>query len=170
MYGRLSKETLYLRYMALYQPGIKDMQAVCEMPASEGAALVAQRSDTNGTIIDLAYYRFDRNHSDGSPEFAIVVEDGFQGRGVGKALLKHLCRQVAAMGVKTMNASIHPRNRRMRHLLYRTDYPFDEHAGPDTVEAAIHLQPGFAAGRRNWFGHGRHTDPFAGLDLEPAAW
>ncbi|BBO69669.1 hypothetical protein DSCA_35990 [Desulfosarcina alkanivorans] len=166
MHRRLSKETLYFRYLTLYQPGIKDMQAVCDMPPSEGAALVAQRNDTDGTIIGLAYYRFDRSYPDGRPEFAIVVEDGFQGRGVGKALLKRLCRSAAALGLKTLNASIHPQNRRMRHLLWRTDYPFDEHEASDTVEAAIHLQPGPAAGPRRSFGNGRLADPFAGLDLE----
>lgn len=166
MHGRLSKETLYFRYLALYRPGTGDMQAVCSMPDSDGAALVAQRSDTDGTIIGLAYYRFDRNHPDRRPEFAIVVEDRFQGRGVGKALLKHLCRHAAAMGIRTLNATIHPGNRRMRNLLYRVDYPFDEHAGSDTIEAAIHLQPGLTFSQRHLSDHGRLADPFAGLDME----
>ena len=53
MHQRLSKETLYFRYLAPYQPAIKEMETVCTLSGTEGAAFVAQRNDPKGTIIGL---------------------------------------------------------------------------------------------------------------------
>lgn len=163
MHERLSKETIYFRYMAPYRPTMAEMKTVCGLKASAGAAFVAQHKDKDDTIVGLAYYRFDPNHPDENPEFAIVVEDRFQGRGIGKALLQQLCRHAATAGVRQLNASILSRNRRMRNLLYRADYPFDERIQYDTVEATVDLQPDTSFSSNGFFDHRRLADHFAGL-------
>ena len=165
MHKRLTRKTLYFRYLALHQPTVKEMETVCNLSGRLGAAIVVQRKNPQRTIIALAYYRLNPIHLDKPPELAIVVEDRFQGMGVGKALLKYLCQQAAATGIKTILASIHPQNHRMRHLLYHSAYPFDQSIDDSTLEATIHLRPDAAFGRRRLFNPSRLADPYAGLDL-----
>lgn len=140
------------------------MEAVIDMTPIEGAAFVAQRNN-DALIIGLAYYHFDPTHPTHSPEFAIVVEDRFQGHGVGKALLKHLCRHAEFMGIKALFAFIHRQNRRMRYLLHRTEYPFEECNDGNTVEAIIHLRPEKTYRRIGPFDYTHPADLFAGFGL-----
>ena len=165
MHQRLSKETLFYRYLALRRPTITEMETICSLSVSEGAAFVAQRKDKSDTIVGLVYYRFDPTHPKENPEFAIVVEDRFQGCGIGKALLKYLCRYAAEIGINGLNASIHPLNRRMRSLLNRADHRVTEKTGFDKVEATVHLQSDTAVSGNGFFGLKGLADPLAGLNI-----
>lgn len=165
MHQRLSRESLYLRYLAYRRPTMDEMITVCGLSVGEGAAFVAQRKDKDDEIVGLAYYRFDPHQSDENPEFAIVVEDRYQGRGIGKALLKGLIRHAAADGVRQLKASIHSRNRPMIGLLYHMEYPLNARTTYDTIEATIDLQSAKESSSNGFFGFRHLADPFAGLHL-----
>jgi RimJ/RimL family protein N-acetyltransferase len=151
--------------IGIWMHTVKEMETICSLSGRQGAAIVVQQKNPPGTIIALAYYRLNPILPGKPPELAIVVEDRFQGMGVGKALLKHLFQQAAATGIKTILAFTHPQNHRMRHLLYHSAYPFDQSIDNCTLEATIHLRPDAALGRRPLFNPNPLADPYAGLDL-----
>ena len=53
----------------------------------------------------------------GEAEMAIVMEDGWQSRGVGKALLRELAADAGRRGVETFVGSVLPDNRPMLGLI-----------------------------------------------------
>jgi RimJ/RimL family protein N-acetyltransferase len=145
MHRRLSKQTLYFRYLAPIRPSMIEMRTLCSLSVAEGAAFVALCKEKDEAIVGLAYYRFDPNHPDENPEFAIVVEDQFQGSGLGKVLLTHLCRYAENGGFCGLNATIHVDNHRMRNLLYRIGYPSVEYPEYGTMAATVYLHSCAAA-------------------------
>jgi GNAT superfamily N-acetyltransferase len=56
-------------------------------------------------------------------EFAITIADALQGRGVGRALLKHLVRCARKLGISRLEASVLPQNARMSNLLHGSGLP-----------------------------------------------
>lgn len=139
MHQRLSRETLYLRFLAPRRPSITELAEVCNLGAENGAAVVIQRDEGDRSIVGLAYYCVDEAHPQEPPEFTIVVEDRFQGAGMGKALLKHLYRHAVEAGVRRLNATVLPHNTRMRHLLHCAGVPVSERTATDTIEATVYL-------------------------------
>ena len=101
----------------------------------------------------------------GPAELALVVDDSFQGGGVGKALLDRLCRHAKASGQRALFASIHPQNHRMRHLIHCTAYASNERIFPDMVEVWLRLDSKNKAKRGRSFGFGTRKSLFSGLDL-----
>jgi GNAT superfamily N-acetyltransferase len=165
MHAGLSKETLFFRYFMLRHPDMAEMEKVCRLSPYEGAAFVAQIDHSKGPILGLAYYQFDPGIPGKGPELAMVVDDQYQGHGVGKALLQYLCRHAAAQGCRTVFAAVHPQNVRMRRLLQGISYPVEQRHGVEVVESAILLKSGSACQKPDSVKAGFHVNPFVGLDL-----
>jgi GNAT superfamily N-acetyltransferase len=72
--------------------------------------------------------------SDDSAEVAIVVEDAFQGRGIGGALFRRLVGCASARGIHAFTGDAGTENDRVVGMLRR--------GGP-----AVRLQPGYASAR-----------------------
>jgi GNAT superfamily N-acetyltransferase len=71
-----------------------------------------------GEVIGVA--RYDRSPADPSTaELAIVVEDDWQGLGVGRQLLAELTRLAAQRGVAVLTATVQPDNERVLGLIRR---------------------------------------------------
>ena len=63
--------------------------------------------------------RYLREVDDSRCEFAIVVDDEWQGRGLAKAILTHLIDHARTVGLRTMVGYIHAQNLRMLHFIRR---------------------------------------------------
>jgi L-amino acid N-acyltransferase YncA len=65
-------------------------------------------------------------------EFAIVVEDGCQARGIGKLLLSALAKRAGQEGIKTFTGAVLGENRRMfglvRSVFERIGYAMEDGA------------------------------------------
>jgi acetyltransferase len=75
-------------------------------------ALVAQVEDE---IVGVA--RYDREAASGEAEFGLMIEDGWQQRGLGKRLLGRLVAQARRHEVSTFTAFIQGENRRALRLV-----------------------------------------------------
>ena len=67
--------------------------------------------------------RFDRDHGDDRAEYAGIVADQWQGRGLGTALTRHLVDAATARGVRRFDAIVLPDNARMLGLLHDLALP-----------------------------------------------
>jgi GNAT superfamily N-acetyltransferase len=111
---RLSEETIYRRFLAPQRRLPDDLvHRLVEVDHKLRDALVAIVDDE---IIGVA--RYDCSTAEPtSAEFALVVEDGWQGRGVGSRLLDEIIILTVRCGVHTLTASVLTENTQMLAML-----------------------------------------------------
>ena len=112
MFSRASSETIYLRFHIPYPEVPKPMLALMldvDPPNKESLVSVVGEE-----IVGHAMYV--RLEDTTKAEMAIVVEDGWQSRGVGRLLLSELVRGARLQGVETFVAEVLLENRRMLGL------------------------------------------------------
>lgn len=126
-HGRLSPESVYLRYFEL-KPTLsdRDLAYLTELDFRRRVALVASLSPSaDAPIVGVA--RFDVLPGEpGEPvraELGIVVEDAHQNRGIGTVLLKHLLGIAHDQGVNEITAEVLPQNTRMLELVAGSGVP-----------------------------------------------
>ena len=112
MFSRASSETIYRRFHLTYPVVPEQMLALMLDPdRHDGGSLVAVVEEE---IVGHAMYA---RLGDGSEvEMAIVVEDGWQSKGVGKSLLFELAQRARLRGVDTLIGQVLGENRRMLGL------------------------------------------------------
>jgi GNAT superfamily N-acetyltransferase len=116
LWSRLSPETIYRRF---HSPVRRLPPAVAhhlvEVDHDRREALVAVVGDD---VVGVA--RYDRSPGDPTTaEFAVLVEDAWQGVGLGRQLLLEITELAARRGVRTVAASVQADNDRMLHLIRR---------------------------------------------------
>ena len=116
LWPRLSPDTVYRRF---HSP-------IHGLPAETVTRLVTVDHDrreavaaiVGGEVIGVA--RYDRSPSDPSTaEFAILVDDAWQGMGLGRQLLTELVELASARGVATLTATVQRDNDRVIALIRR---------------------------------------------------
>ena len=116
LWPRLSPDTVYRRF---HSP-------VHELPPETVRRLVTVDHDrreavaavVGGEVVGVA--RYDRLPADPSTaEFAILVEDAWQGAGLGRQLLIELVELAAARGIATLTATVQRDNDRVIRLIRR---------------------------------------------------
>ncbi|MGH3149021.1 MAG: GNAT family N-acetyltransferase [Rubrobacter sp.] len=113
MFSRASAETIYRRFLSPYRAVPERMLALMlEGDHHDKESLVAV---ADGEIVGHAMYARLGNGTEA--EMAIVVEDGWQSRGVGKSLLRELAEDARSRGVETFVGMVLPENRRMLGLI-----------------------------------------------------
>jgi GNAT superfamily N-acetyltransferase len=70
----------------------------------------------------IAIVQYDRSAAT-SGEIGCLVEDGWQGLGVGTALLQHLAEYAHSCGIETLTAVTMASNQRMLNLLRHSGFP-----------------------------------------------
>jgi GNAT superfamily N-acetyltransferase len=116
LWPRLSRETIYRRFHApVRRIPAETVRRLVEVDHDLREAVVAV---VGGEVVGVA--RYDRSPSDpATAEFAIVVEDAWQGFGLGRQLLGELAALAAARGVEVFTATVQPDNDRVLGLIRR---------------------------------------------------
>lgn len=137
LWPRLSRDTVYRRFHsplhALPAETVRRLVTVDHDRREAVAAIVG------GEIVGVA--RYDRSPEDPtSAEFAILVEDAWQGMGLGRQLLTELIDLAADRGVTTLTATVQRDNERVigliRRLLPRSTFTGDS----DVLDVRSRLQ------------------------------
>ena len=141
MHRRLSPGSVYYRYLRAYTPTLHDWQQICQLQEQkQGAALVAATAEPWEKIMGLAYYVINPAYRQ-TAEPAILVEDRFQGLGLGRILFHQLSRLAQSNHVHTFDALVHAGNQAILRLIQGTGYPFTTELAYGTREVRISLQP-----------------------------
>ena len=113
MFSRVSPETIYRRFHIPY-PDVPErtlaLMLDADHPDKESLVAVAQEEEIVGHAM---YVRLGGTEE---AEMAIVVEDGWQSKGVGKSLLSELAERARLRGIGTFTAEVLGENRRMLGL------------------------------------------------------
>jgi len=145
LHQRLSQSSLYYRYLQLHRPTLQEMERISSLRADQGFALVAEIVGSDPALVALAFFVQEDDRSLHA-EPAIIVDDRFQGRGLGKIMFVYLCRLAGDRRIAVLHAYIHRDNQGMRKILERIGYPVQLYPGNEIIEADIILQPQLGLG------------------------
>jgi RimJ/RimL family protein N-acetyltransferase/predicted amino acid-binding ACT domain protein len=136
MHARCSVESRRRRYFSA-RHGIPErfLRAFCDR--AYGLTVAAEGPD--GSILALANLMYTLDPGVG--ELALLVEDGWQGRGIGSALARRLLVVAHEEGLAQVRAAVLADNSRMRALLGGLGGRFQRSDDPRVLEARIALGP-----------------------------
>ena len=142
--GRSSSRSVYLRYFGpMKELSEAQSQRFAEVDGVRRYALVALDPEDDGEIV--AVVRYDRERQTGTAEYAALVEDRFQGRGLGLCLTKRLVEAARGHGIDRLHALVLPENTSMLHLLRSLNLPERQHWREGVEHVEIDLRPEAAA-------------------------
>ena len=114
LYDRLSPESAYQRFFTVMQRLPADWaRTLAAVDHERQDAIVAV--DVDGGLVGVARYGCDAGSDEA--EIALVVEDAWQGRGLGTTLLEALLAQAGSRGLTRFRAYVLAGNRRMLRLV-----------------------------------------------------
>lgn len=135
---RLSESSIYSRHFG-FVPELSDAQAhyFTNVDGVNRCAVVALDPERPHDIV--AVVRFDRESGSDVAEYAALVEDRWQGRGVGIGLTRLLVEAARERGVRRLYALVMPGNVRMVRLLKSLQLPTTAGFvdGTDRVEVTL---------------------------------
>ena len=132
--SRLSHRTKYLRFHSVPKLGREDAIRFCSVDYDNAFAFVAEvLRDRRQDIIAIGrYYRIPHKTS---AEVAFVIEDAYQGKGIGTKLMEWLANVARDNGITTFEASVLAENRGMMSVF--KDYGF--HVSSEREEDAYRI-------------------------------
>jgi GNAT superfamily N-acetyltransferase len=116
LWPRLSRDTVYRRFHSpLHTLPAETVRRLVTVDHDRREAVAAI---VGGEVVGVA--RYDRSSEDpATAEFAILVEDAWQGMGLGRQLLTELIALAAERGVTTLTATVQRDNDRVIGLIRR---------------------------------------------------
>jgi RimJ/RimL family protein N-acetyltransferase len=134
LYERLSRRSAYQRFFTVRRELPRDWyHAFANVDYASRLALVAERETVAGTRL-IGVGRYEPSEEPDAAEVAIVVEDGWQGRGLGAILLDEVLRAAETRGIHRFRAYVLADNQPMLRLL-ATHTRVDERKVEDGVVA-----------------------------------
>jgi GNAT superfamily N-acetyltransferase len=140
-HSRLSERSIYRRFFQLL-PVLSEERAeyFTHLDHVTRHAVVALDPARPEEIVGVA--RYDLDEGTGGAEYAVIVEDRWQNRGIGWYLTLRLIRDALANGLASFYAYVLPENRPMLNLFHDLELPVRERRQPDgLVRVEIDLRP-----------------------------
>jgi RimJ/RimL family protein N-acetyltransferase len=119
LYDRLSRDTAYHRFFTVMKRLPPDWaQVLATVDYRRRLALVVEPDDAHGVEI-IAVGRYEPTDEPDTVEVAFVVQDRWQGLGLGTTLVREVLDAAAARGLRRFRAYVLADNRRMLDLIMR---------------------------------------------------
>ena len=114
----LSDESKYFRFMNTFQELSQEMLVrLTQIDYHNEMALVAVRMDNGVEREQIGVVRYATNVDKRSCEFALTVADDWQGRGIGRQLMKDLMDVARTRDLETIEGQVLANNKRMLKLM-----------------------------------------------------
>lgn len=141
--SKLSLRTKYLRFHHVPTLGLEDAIRFCTVDYKNTFAFVAEvlREQRRDIVAIGRYYRLPNKYS---AEVAFVIEDAYQGRGIGTKLMEWLANVARDNSITTFEAEVLAENEEMMTVF--RDYGF--HITSELEEGAYHVAFPIARTRR----------------------
>jgi acetate---CoA ligase (ADP-forming) len=141
LHTRLSAESIRLRFFAAHPALSKDeVQRLTEHRDPDHLALVAERGDS---LVAVAQY--DREPGQDEAEVAFVVDDAYQGLGLGTLLLEHLAAAGRSHGIRRFVAVTLGENRAMLDVFRHAGFAPRMTRAEGEVHVVLDIEPSRAA-------------------------
>lgn len=140
--SRVSRESLQMRFMAaVSQVSLNVIKDLCSSDFKINGCLLAKTTDDTGSkVIGMGNYLAAGNSN--SAELALLIEDEYQGRGIGTLLLERLAGLAAANGFVEFEAEVLSDNQTMINVFKSSG--FQTHQVWDSGIVHIELPVGSA--------------------------
>jgi len=142
-HAELTEETVYSRYfehLGLSQRTAHErLTRICFNDYDREIALVAEEPDAAGGPRIVAVGRLSKEHARPAAEFAVLVADRWQRRGLGAELLRRLVAVGRDEGLERLYAEMLAGNMAMRHTAEAAGFTIVEEAPASTVKAELTL-------------------------------
>lgn len=138
---RLSPQSIFYR-MLEYRTTISDEEArwLCDVDGQNRVAMAATLGDgTEEVIIAVARYGIDPKGTPDMAEAAVVVEDVYQKRGLGKILVSRLVEYARTHGVQRFVATIHVNNDAILRFINYSGFKVDRKFNGGAWDVVIYL-------------------------------
>jgi acetyltransferase len=140
----LSEQSVYLRYfhaLKLSQRVTHErLTRICLIDYDRDMALVADREEpTTGEHEILGVGRLSKRPGTDEAEFALLIRDGFQGRGLGTALLRQLIAFARDERLLRVVADILPQNHIMQRIAAKLGFRLHMDRDSGVVRAELDL-------------------------------
>lgn len=117
LYDRLSRHTAYQRFFAVRRRLPPDwIHSFANVDYRRRLALVAERETVAGVEL-IGVGRYEPSDEEATGEVAFVLEDGYQGQGLGAILLDAVLRAGTERGLTRFRAYVLAENHRMLRML-----------------------------------------------------
>ncbi|MEM9807639.1 MAG: bifunctional acetate--CoA ligase family protein/GNAT family N-acetyltransferase [Cyanobacteria bacterium P01_D01_bin.56] len=141
----LSEESIYFRYFHLIKLQARvaheRLTRICFIDYDREMALVAEHEDPyTGELSILGVARLSRLHGVNEAEFGMLINDQYQGQGLGTELLRSLISIGQAEGLTGISADVLSENRAMQHLCQKLGFTIQREYGE--VRVYLPLTPG----------------------------
>ena len=142
--GRSSERSIGLRFFGpMKELSEEKARRFAEVDGRDRFALVALDPEDEGEIV--AVVRYEREGGTDGAEYAVLVEDRFQGRGLGIGLTRCLIEAARERGIRRLHALVLRENGRMLRLLRSLELPERRRWENGLEHVEIDLGPGVAA-------------------------
>lgn len=142
--GRSSDRSIQLRFFGPLKKLSDEMaKRFADIDGKDRFAVVALDPQDQGEIV--AVVRYGREEGTDNAEYSALVEDRFQGKGLGIGLTRHLIEAARENGIRHLHAMVMRENIGMLSLLRSLDLPERERWQDGAEHVEIDLEPGAAA-------------------------
>jgi acetyltransferase len=129
----LSDESRYYRFLDMLRELSPQMlQRLVDVDYRDHMALIALVEEDAGPR-EIAVARYIVNPDGRSCEFAIVVDDRWQGTGVAGLLMQHLFEAARARGLERMTGDVLATNQRMLRFVHALGFRHEAHPDDPTL-------------------------------------
>ena len=139
----LSDRTVYQRYMQLLQlhqrVSHERLTRICFIDYDREIALVAEKENAGGESEIIGVGRLQKIHGTDSAEFAIVISDSHQGKGLGSEFLRRLIGIARDEKIGQLRADILAENIGMQKVCENLGFRMKRDINDPTVEAELDL-------------------------------
>jgi RimJ/RimL family protein N-acetyltransferase len=142
--GRSSERSIELRFFGpIKELSEETARRFAEVDGKDRFALVALDPEDGDEIV--AVVRYEREGDTDGAEYAALVEDRFQGRGLGIGLTRRLIEAAQERGIRRLHALVLRENSRMLRLLRSLEFPERKRWENGLEHIEIDLRPDVAA-------------------------
>ncbi len=137
LFYSFSEESIYYRFFSV----LKDMtyeqlQHYVNVDYEEKMAIVAIAKEKGSERL-VAVGRYALTPASNMAEFAVIVQDSWQNRGIGTFLLEYLVQIAKKRGIRGFTAEVMTDNTRMLHVLEKSGYAMEKKRLNNTYQVTL---------------------------------
>ncbi len=145
LHSRLSPESIRLRFLAMHPAlSFAESERLATVDYANSMAFVATLHPAGGggeDIIGVARYAALGPEKAGQAEAAVVVQDRYQGLGVGTILVDRLLAYARTHGIRAFVAEISFENDRMIRFIRRSGFPTETRLEDGVCYVQVNIAP-----------------------------
>jgi acetate---CoA ligase (ADP-forming) len=137
LYHRVSRETIYFRYFSP-RPGVP-ADEIARLTHPDGADVVVLVMVRHDSILGIAQYH--RAPGKDEAEVAFIVDDAYQGHGIGTMMLEHLAGEARRHGIRRFVADTLSQNHKMLRVLSDAGFVRQYSRAAEVVRVVLDIEP-----------------------------